>query len=186
MSDAPLRVLGVDPGTRIVGHGWVEADSGRFRAGGFGEIRMPEAMAFHERLLRIHDALLDLIDRVRPDAVCVEETYVTTNAKTTLRLGHARGVTLLAAARRGVVIAEYAPREIKQAVVGAGGAAKTQVHWMVCQLLNLDPSAVGEDAADALAAALCHALKSGVPGALRRAPGRGPARPRSAPRDSDR
>ncbi len=158
-----MRVLGIDPGTRIVGFGVVGLERGAASAAEFGEIRVPQTCAFPERLKVIHEAVLELIDRVRPDAVSVEETYVTSNAKTTLRLGHARGVILLAAALRGVPSAEYAPAEIKAAVTGNGAAGKTQVQWMVCQLMKLEPSRVSEDAADALAAALCHATRSGGP-----------------------
>jgi crossover junction endodeoxyribonuclease RuvC len=158
-----VRVLGIDPGTRIVGFGIVGMRDGAAVEAEFGEIRVPQACGFPERLKVIHDALLELIDRVHPDAVSVEETYVTSNARTTLRLGHARGVILLAAALRGVPVAEYAPREIKAAVTGNGGADKSQVQWMVCQLMKLEPSRVSEDAADALAAAMCHAYRCGKP-----------------------
>jgi crossover junction endodeoxyribonuclease RuvC len=156
-----VRVLGIDPGTRIVGFGVVGAADGPAAEAEFGEIRVPQTCEFPERLRIIHGAILELIDRVRPDAVSIEETYVTSNAKTTLRLGHARGVILLAAALRGVPIAEYAPREIKAAVSGNGAAGKAQVQWMVCRLLNLESSRVTEDAADALAAAICHANRCG-------------------------
>jgi crossover junction endodeoxyribonuclease RuvC len=156
-----VRVLGIDPGSRVVGYGWIEIDSGTCEKADFGEIRISTNGSFPQRLKQIHDSVADLIERIRPDAVSIEETYVTSNAKTTLRLGHARGVILLAAVERGVPIAEYAPREIKLAVLGSGGAGKGQVVWMVCQLLKLDPSKVSEDAADALAAALCHGFRSG-------------------------
>jgi len=158
-----LRVLGIDPGTQTVGFGFIEMRSGRCVHSEYGEIRMPKDQAFPQRLKRIHDSILELIDRMRPDAVSVEETYVTSNAKTTLRLGHARGVILLAAVQRGVTVAEYAPKEIKMAVLGRGGAGKSQIQWMVCQLLKLEPSGISEDAADALAAALCHAFRSESP-----------------------
>jgi crossover junction endodeoxyribonuclease RuvC len=156
-----VRILGIDPGTRVVGFGIVGTRNGAAVEIEFGEIRAPQACGFPERLKVIHDSLLELIDRVHPDAVSIEETYVTSNAKTTLRLGHARGVIVLAAVQRGIPVAEYAPREIKAAVIGNGAAAKAQVQWMVCQLLKLDPSRVSEDAADALAAAICHANRSG-------------------------
>jgi crossover junction endodeoxyribonuclease RuvC len=158
-----VRVLGIDPGTQVVGYGFIRVESGRCEEIDYGEIRISKGSSFPERLMQIHCSVLGLIDRLRPDAVSVEETYVTSNAKTTLRLGHARGVILLAAAQRGVPVAEYAPREIKMAVLGSGGAGKEQVLWMVGQLLRLEPSRLSEDAADALAAALCHGLRSGSP-----------------------
>jgi crossover junction endodeoxyribonuclease RuvC len=158
-----LRVLGIDPGTHVVGFGCVDVESGKCSTVEYGEIRVPKDAAFPERLARIHASVSELIDRLRPDAVSIEETYVTSNAKTTLRLGHARGVIVLAAVERGAPIAEYAPREIKRAVLGVGSAGKSQVGWMVCQMLKLDPSAVSEDAADALAAAICHGFRAGNP-----------------------
>jgi crossover junction endodeoxyribonuclease RuvC len=158
-----LRVLGIDPGTQTVGYGFIEMNSGVCLRADFGEIRVPRNQAFPERLKLIHDSILELIDRLKPDALSVEETYVTSNAKTTLRLGHARGVILLAAVQHGIPVAEYAPREIKKAVLGSGGAGKDQIQWMVCQLLKLEPATVTEDAADALAAALCHGFRSGSP-----------------------
>jgi crossover junction endodeoxyribonuclease RuvC len=156
-----VQVLGIDPGTQIVGYGFVKFETGRCEKIDFGEIRIPKGVAFSKRLKQIHDSVLELIDRVQPDAVSIEEIYVTSNAKTTIRLSHARGVILLAVVQRGIPIAEYAPREIKMAVLGRGGAGKQQVQWMVCQLLHLDPSKLSEDAADALAAALCHGFRSG-------------------------
>jgi crossover junction endodeoxyribonuclease RuvC len=158
-----LRVLGIDPGTQTVGYGFIEMLSGRCAAPEYGEIRVPKDQGFPQKLRHIHESILGLVDRLGPDAVSVEETYVTSNAKTTLRLGHARGVILLAAAQRGVTVAEYAPREIKLAVLGRGGAGKAQVQWMVCQILKLEPSGVSEDAADALAAALCHGFRCESP-----------------------
>lgn len=127
-------------------------DHGFFRVDGPGD--------FSERLKKIHDTVTDLLDRHRPDVVVVEEVYVSRNAKTTLKLGHARGVILLAAVEGGFPVAEYAPREIRQAVLGAGGASKRQVQWMMAQMLHLSSENLQEDAADGLAAALCHGLRS--------------------------
>lgn len=155
-----LLVLGIDPGTRFVGYGLVQVEEGNCRAVDYGFFRFDNKLLFPERLKQIHEAVSDLMDRSRPDAVAVEEVYVSRNAKTTLRLGQAKGVILLAAVERRIPVAEYAPREVKQAVLGRGGASKDQVQWMMAQMLNLRREGLQEDAADGLAVALCHALRS--------------------------
>lgn len=156
-----MRVLGIDPGTRCVGYGLVRADGNRYSAEAFGTIRIDSKRAFSEKLLQIYQGTVEKIIEFKPDAAAVEETYVTQNAKTTLRLGHARGVILLALAEQGLSIGEYAPRSIKQAVSGRGNATKDQVKWMVAQILNLDRDSLEEDAADALAISLCHIFRCG-------------------------
>jgi crossover junction endodeoxyribonuclease RuvC len=155
-----LLVLGIDPGTHWIGYGLVRAESDRYRALGHGRIEAPKELPFSDRLKAIYHAVLDILDRSKPDVVAVEEVYVTTNAKTTLRLGHARGIILLAAAERGMCLAEYAPREVKQAVAGNGAATKTQVQWMMRQMLDLGNDAISEDETDALAVALCHGYRA--------------------------
>ncbi len=158
-------VLGIDPGTRFVGFGLIEIERGKYRAIDHGFFPVDKKRSFPERLLQIHRAIFDLLDKYQPDAVAVEEVYVSQNAKTTLRLGHARGVILLAIIEKDIPIAEYAPREIKQAVSGRGGATKDQVMWMMSKLLHLEIDDLQEDAADGLAVALCHALRSSGPAA---------------------
>jgi crossover junction endodeoxyribonuclease RuvC len=138
----------------------IRAENNRHQALDHGRIEAGKEFLFPERLNIIFHAVLKLLERSRPDVVAVEEVYVTSNAKTTLRLGHARGVILLAAVEKSVPIAEYAPREVKQAVVGNGGATKKQVQWMVRQILSLGPEEVSEDEADALAVALCHGFRA--------------------------
>ena len=154
-----IRVLGIDPGTRFVGHGLVVVEGSRCEALNFGFIRVNTQRPFPERLREIHSAVSELIDETKPDAVAVEEVFVSSNAKTALRLGHARGVILLAAIQKRVVVAEYAPREVKQAVLGRGGASKAQVQGMMIQILGLREEKLQEDAADGLAVALCHGLR---------------------------
>jgi crossover junction endodeoxyribonuclease RuvC len=155
-----LRVLGIDPGTRSIGHGLVVVESGHCRALKYGTIRVNTRCSFPERLRQIHQAIVELIDETQPDAVAVEEVFVSQNAKTALKLGHARGVILLAAMEKQVEVAEYAPREIKQAVSGRGGASKAQVQGMITQILKLRDLSLQEDAADGLAVALCHGLRN--------------------------
>ena len=155
-----LLVLGIDPGTRFVGYGLVEVEKGKCRAIDYGFFRVDTKRAFPQRLKQIHEAISDLIKKSQPDALAVEEVYVSQNAKTTLRLGHARGVIILAAVEQGIPVAEYAPREVKQAVIGRGGATKDQVMWMMARLLHLSMDDLQEDAADGLAVALCHGLRN--------------------------
>lgn len=158
-----MRVLGIDPGTHLIGYGLIRADKDRWRALEQGRIEAKKDLPFPVRLNTIFHAVLDLLERTQPDVAAVEEVYVTSNAKTTLRLGHARGVILLAVSEKGIPIAEYAPREIKQSIVGNGAASKNQVQWMIRQMLNLGTATVSEDESDALAVALCHGLRSKSP-----------------------
>lgn len=153
-------VLGIDPGTHFVGYGVVRVEGGEGEAVDYGFFRVDGKLPFPQKLQQIHAVVSDLLDRVSPDAMAVEEVYVSRNAKATLRLGHARGVILLAAVERGIPVAEYAVREVKQAVVGKGGASKDQVQWMMQKILHLDDEKLTEDAADGLAVALCHGLRT--------------------------
>jgi crossover junction endodeoxyribonuclease RuvC len=158
-----LLVLGIDPGTQRVGYGLIRSEANRFCSVTSGRIEIEKELLFPNRLNRIYHDVLDLLDQNRPDVVAVEEVYVTSNAKTTLRLGHARGVILLAAVERGIPVAEYAPREIKQAVVGNGAAGKGQVEYMIRQILDLGRKNLTEDESDALAVALCHGMRTANP-----------------------
>lgn len=151
-----VRLLGIDPGLRFTGWGVIEADGNRLRHVADGVIATDGSEAVPDRLKVLHDALSALLLRLRPDEAAVEETYVNRNGAATLKLGYARGVALLAPALAGVPVAEYGAKSVKMAVVGTGGADKTQVELMVRRLL---PGALIQraDAADALAVAICHA-----------------------------
>lgn len=155
-----MRVLGIDPGIQRMGYGLIEAQNDQYEVVEYGQIQIAPSYELAIRLKEIHESVGALIQRFHPDAVAIEETYVTNNAKTTLRLGHARGVILLGVVQHSIPIFEYAPREVKQAIVGNGAASKSQVQWMVSQLLSLDPTRLSEDAADALAVALCHSFRN--------------------------
>lgn len=163
-----LRVLGVDPGTATLGYGVVEADQ-PFRLLECGILRTRPSEQLPARLRLIHDSIAELIARHRPDVVAVETAFYARNVHTTAVLSHARGVILLAAETAAVEIAEYAPRQVKKAVVGNGAALKPQVAYMVAQLLRLRTPPQPADAADGVAIALTHLLLGG-PGA--RGPGR--------------
>jgi crossover junction endodeoxyribonuclease RuvC len=157
--DEGFHVLGIDPGTRYVGWGLIHVSRGVFRAVDYGYFEVDKDTEFSDKLYRIYTFIFELLSQWCPDVVAVEEVYVSQNAKTTLRLGHTRGVILLAAVQRGIRIFEYAPREVKQAVFGCGSATKDQIQWMLVRLLALPKEKIQEDAADGLAVALCHSLR---------------------------
>lgn len=153
-------ILGVDPGLNRCGWGLILSEGSRLSHVAHGVIKPPAQQQLASRLLCLLDELSAVIEQHQPHECAVEETFVNSNARAALALGQARGVALAAAARRGVEVAEYAPTTIKKAVVGSGGADKTQIAFMVRRLL---PAAgeVSADAADALGVALCHAAHGG-------------------------
>jgi crossover junction endodeoxyribonuclease RuvC len=150
-----VRLIGLDPGLRHTGYGIVDVIASRLRHVADGRIDSGDG-GMAERLLRLHDGVLRVIEEFRPDQAAVEETFVNRNPTTTLKLGLARGAVLLAPAKLGLPVSEYAPNQVKKTVVGVGHADKAQVEHMVRLLL---PSAMpsSADAADALAVAICHA-----------------------------
>ena len=152
----PVRILGLDPGLRRTGWGVVAVSGARIVHVAHGVIAPKDTLAFAERLLILFEGLSEVIAAHAPDEAAVEETFVNTNAASTLKLGHARACCLIAPARAGLLVAEYAATVVKKAVVGTGAAEKAQVGFMIRRLL---PTA-GEttaDAADALAVAIAHA-----------------------------
>ena len=162
----PVLVLGIDPGTAITGYGVVaRRDGGAVSLVECGVIRTSPGEPLVQRIREIYDATAALIRRHEPYALSVEEVFHGKNAQSALKLGHARGAILLAAAHHGVAVAEYAPRQIKKAVVGNGNATKDQVGFMVQQQLRLKEAPAPADAADGVAAALCHCMMGGFPGA---------------------
>ncbi len=157
-----MKVLGIDPGSRVTGYGIVESVRG---GSGLkhvcdGEIKTAASKELSGRLLIISGALRDVIEEFRPDAVSVESVFYAKNVKSAIVLSHVRGVALLAASSYGIKVFEYSPASVKLAVVGYGSAAKVQVQHMVKALLNI-PKAPPPDAADALAVAICHINSSG-------------------------
>lgn len=151
-----VRLLGVDPGLRFTGWGVIESDGNRLRHIADGVIATDGEASVPERLKALHDALAGVLATYAPREVAVEETYVNKNAASTLKLGYARGVALLAPALAGIVVVEYGAKHVKRSVVGTGAAAKEQVADMVRRLLP-GASLRRADAADALAVAICHA-----------------------------
>jgi len=162
--DADMLVLGIDPGTANTGYGVV-------RGGGAatpvlvecGVIRTRPRDTLPSRLREIHEGIRELIERHKPDALAVEDVFYSRNVRTTVVLGHARGVILLAAEQSGIVVNEFAPAEIKKAVVGTGGASKEQVQFMIMRLLRLKTIPQPNDAADGVAAALACLMSAGIP-----------------------
>ncbi|MDK2820173.1 MAG: crossover junction endodeoxyribonuclease RuvC [Clostridia bacterium] len=152
-----MLILGIDPGTAIVGYGLVQVTSGRPQAIDYGCIRTKAKDKASLRLVTIYDKIKDLIKKHQPDTIAVEELFFNKNTRTALSVGQARGVILLAAAHSGLPIAEYTPLEVKQAVTGFGRAPKDQIQRMVKVLLNLETIPKPDDVADALAIGLCHA-----------------------------
>lgn len=159
-----MRVLGIDPGTAVLGYGLVEGGRGTAtRLIECGVVRTAARSPLAARLHLIHAELADLIARLTPDVLAVEGIFYGKNVRTTITLGHTRGVILLAGEEAGLVIMEYAPTVVKRTVVGRGAAGKAQVGYMVAQLLRLRTAPRPADAADAVALALTHLLKTGVP-----------------------
>ena len=157
-----VRIFGIDPGSVRTGYGCVETDGRRHHLVACGAITVLAGDSFPHRLARIHRELTALLATHRPESVAIENLFHSTNARSALRLGHARGVAMLAAIQAGCEIVEYTPAEVKRAVVGYGRAEKQQVQQMVKLLLGLDQPPTPFDASDALAVAICH-LHSQVP-----------------------
>jgi crossover junction endodeoxyribonuclease RuvC len=151
-----IRILGLDPGLRRTGWGMIIVDGARLSHVAHGVICPSETMALSERLLCVFEGVVAVIEQHAPDEAAIEETFVTANGQSTLKLGHARAAAMLAPARAGLTVAEYAARLVKKSVVGTGAADKDQVAFMVRRILPTcgDASA---DAADALAVAIAHA-----------------------------
>jgi len=151
-----VRVFGIDPGSERTGYGCVETDGSRHRLVVCGAIVTSPRFGFPAQLLAIHQRLSALLAECRPESVAVESLFHAVNVRSALKLGHARGVAVLAAIEAGYEVAEYTPAEIKRAVVGYGRAEKQQVQEMVRLLLGLSVAPSPHDAADALAVAICH------------------------------
>jgi crossover junction endodeoxyribonuclease RuvC len=157
-----MIILGVDPGTHATGYGVIDAaDSPSVLAAGV--VRPPAGSSLPERLLAIHRELTAVIARYGPQACAVESVFNARNARSSLVLGHARGVVLLTSALAGLTVGEYAPREVKKAVTGNGAAGKEQVRFMVRRWLRMSGPPPPLDASDALAVALCHLTRSSLP-----------------------
>lgn len=156
-----MIILGIDPGIAIVGWGVLSYENGRMTPLGYGSIQTEAGLKVEERLCRIHKTLTDIIRHFKPDVLSVEELFWNTNQKTGIVVAEARGVILLTAREEGVPIFEYTPLQVKQAIVGYGRAEKRQVMEMTKTMLHLQRMPRPDDAADALALAICHAHTEG-------------------------
>jgi crossover junction endodeoxyribonuclease RuvC len=155
-----MVVMGIDPGSQVTGFGFVTSAAGAapvFLA--CGTIRTSSRQSFHERLKHIYDEVARLIAERQPDQVAIEDVFYSRNARSSLLLGQARAAAVLAALNSGMTVAAYSPAEVKLAVTGRGNAAKEQVRYMVAQLLAVHLEEQALDASDALAIAICHALR---------------------------
>ena len=155
-----MRILGIDPGIAIVGFGLIEADRGQTRLLNYGAITTPAGLPLARRLVQIEQDMGELIAQLKPDAIAVEELFFSNNITTGIAVAHGRGIILCTAEKSGVPLYEYTPMQVKQAVVGYGKAEKHQVMDMTRRLLRLDRMPRPDDAADAIAIALCHARSS--------------------------
>ncbi len=165
-----IRILGIDPGLRRTGWGVIEVEGNRLSFVGCGSVASDDKAALAVRLLAIHDGLVRVIEQFRPAEAAVEATFVNKDATATLKLGQARGIAMLVPARASIEVAEYAPNLVKKTIVGAGHSDKTQIRMMIGVLLpKADPKS--DDAADALAIAVCHAHHRGAAAMLRRVAG---------------
>ena len=161
-----IRILGIDPGLRRTGWGLIETLGNRLSFVACGTVETNERSALAERLVAIHNGLSRIVEDFRPHEAAVEQTFVNKDATATLKLGQARGIAMLVPARAGLRVAEYAPNAVKKAVIGVGHGEKQQIHMML-KVLMPKATFVGNDAADALAIAICHAHnRQGLSGRL--------------------
>jgi len=151
-----MLVIGIDPGIATTGYGLVRDSADALEVVDFGVIETPAGQPLHNRLLLLHDQLKKILLLHKPDSGAVEKLFFQRNVRTAMAVGQARGVALLALAEASLDVAEYTPLEVKQAVVGYGAAEKSQVQQMVCALLGMESIPQPDDAADALAIAICH------------------------------
>lgn len=156
-----MVIMGIDPGFALTGYGIIKYDRNRFTMLDYGVVTTEASRPFHERLMVLYDRLVNIIESYNPDEIAIEELFFNKNIKTALAAAHGRGVALLAAARSSARLSEYTPLQVKQAVVGYGRATKEQVQQMVKALLNLREVPKPDDAADALAVAICRAHSRG-------------------------
>jgi crossover junction endodeoxyribonuclease RuvC len=159
-----VRILGIDPGSRVTGYGLVEIRGADLGVLSHGRLRPGSGLAFGERLAEIADAVGGLVDAYGPDEAAIEDLFHAVNPRSALQLAHLRGAVIAELARRGLRLFAYAPRAVKKAVTGSGAAGKHQVRFMVERLLGVRLSGEGDDVSDALAVAICHAHARGRAG----------------------
>jgi len=157
-----MKVLGIDPGSETLGWGVVEGENLKYRLVDFGTVKSSPREKFSKRLLKIHEGVREIIEKFEPDVVSIEEAFYAVNVQVAMKLGQVRGVVIVLGELKGLEIAEYSPRLVKQTVVGYGNAEKHQVQEMVRLLLRMPKAPEPHDAADALALAICHFHHAGA------------------------
>lgn len=152
-----MRIIGIDPGYAIVGFGIIEYDNGKFKTVDYGAITTPAGIDFNRRLETIYADMCEILDAYKPESLAIEKLYFQNNQKTAIDVAEARGVILLSAVQRNILIREYTPLEVKKSITGYGQAVKKQVQEMTKRVLHLSAIPKPDDTADALAIAVCHA-----------------------------
>lgn len=152
-----MRIIGIDPGYAIVGFGIIEYDNGKFKTVDYGAITTPAGIDFNRRLEIIYADMCQILDTYKPESLAIEKLYFQNNQKTAIDVAEARGVILLSAVQRNILIREYTPLEVKKSITGYGQAVKKQVQEMTKRVLHLPAIPKPDDTADALAIAVCHA-----------------------------
>lgn len=152
-----MRIIGIDPGYAIVGFGIIEYDNGKFKTVDYGAITTPAGIDFNRRLETIYADMCEILDTYKPESLAIEKLYFQNNQKTAIDVAEARGVILLSAVQRNILIREYTPLEVKKSITGYGQAVKKQVQEMTKRVLHLPAIPKPDDTADALAIAVCHA-----------------------------
>lgn len=158
-----MLILGLDPGTNVTGFGIIKQVNNSFTKTASGVINLPSQKAIHDRLKIIYDELQKIIKKYKPDEFAIETAFYGKNVQSAMKIGYARGVSVLAAIHNNLPVSEYSPGEVKKAVVGKGRASKEQVAFMVKTILNLKREKLKLDESDALAIALCHAFRIKFP-----------------------
>lgn len=158
-----MIIIGIDPGTNITGYGIIRFSGNSLKRIDSGIIRLPSSKSIHKRLEIIYDELFKLIKKHKPDEFAIETAFYGKNVQSAMKIGYARGVSILAAVHCGINVSEYSPREVKKSVVGKGAASKQQVNYMIKNILALSDMKMKSDESDALAIAICHAFRMKTP-----------------------
>lgn len=155
-----MRIIGVDPGSRITGYGIIESNTASLERVGFGAIRVHVKHSFPERLKEVFEGINEILAEYKPQVLAIEDVFYARNIQSVLKLGQVRGVIILAAAMFNLPVVEYSPRKVKQAVTGNGAASKEQVRKAVFHLLRMKDEPIAFDITDALAIAICHSHRA--------------------------
>ncbi len=176
MQNTPTIILGIDPGTVIMGYGIIEISNNNIKAVEFDVLKLQKKKDAYERLQMIQSKVQELISTYKPHAFAIEAPFFGKNVQSMLKLGRAQGVAIAVAMQAGLNVTEYSPKKVKQSITGNGNADKEQVRKMICHILNKEIAAKYYDATDALAVAICHHFNSRIPGSNKKTTGKLPAK----------